>query len=50
MESKIHAVDEIRQVVDEVLLDGGVGRVHAEQVLVAGLGSVQAGVIMLLFS
>ena len=32
MEAKVHAVNEIRQVVHKVLLDGCVGRVHAEQV------------------
>ena len=76
MEAKVHAVNEIRQVVHKVLLDGCVGRVHAEQVpkeiikvklivcfekrekimkieiyfrlLVSGLGSVQAGIVVLL--
>ena len=32
MEAKVHAVNEIRQVVHKVLLDGCVGRVHAQQV------------------
>ena len=48
MEAKVHAVNEIRQVVHKVLLDGCVGRVHAQQVLVSGLGSVQAGIVVLL--
>ena len=48
MEPEVHTVNEIRQVVDEVLLDGAVGRVHAQQVLVPGLGGLQAGVVELL--
>ena len=32
MEAKVHAVNEIRQVVHKVLLDGCIGRVHAQQV------------------
>ncbi len=42
MKAKIHAVDQIRQIVHEILVDGGVGGVHAQQVLVARLGGLQA--------
>jgi hypothetical protein len=41
-------VDEVGEVVDEVLLDGRVGRVHGQQVLVPGLGGLQPGVLVLL--
>ncbi len=41
-------VNEIREVVHEVLLYGRVGRVHAQEVLVPGLGGLQPCVLILL--
>ena len=38
METEVHAVDEVGEVVDKVLLDGGVCCVHVEEVLVPRLG------------
>ena len=43
MEAKVHAVNEIREVVDKVFVDGGVSRVHAQQILVPGLGCLEPG-------
>ena len=47
MEAKVHAVDEIRQIVREVFVYGGVGGVHAQQILVARLRGLQPGLRVL---
>ena len=41
-------INKIGQVIHEILLDGGVGRVHAQHVLVPGLGGLHTGVLVLL--
>ena len=41
MKAEIHAINQVRQIVHEIFVDGRVGRVHAEQVLVPGLGGLQ---------
>ena len=50
MESKIHAINEIRQVVNKVLLDRSIGSVHTQQILVTSLGSFQACIVKFLFA
>ena len=47
MEAEVHAVDEVGEVVDEVLLNGRVGGVHVEQVLVPRLGGLEPGLVVL---
>ena len=43
MEPKVHAVDEVGQVVHKVFVDRGVCRVHAQKILVACLGGLEPG-------
>lgn len=47
MEAKVHAVDEVGEVVDKVLLNGRVGGVHVEQVLVPRLGRLEPSLVVL---
>jgi hypothetical protein len=42
VKAKVHTINQVRQIIHEIFVDGRVGGIHAQQVLVSGLGGLEA--------